>query len=104
MQGRADRAAARAPHVRRSPTTAAKVTEFYVYAAGDRVMGEVENIAPGLTRDLIVELPAGTYETACKPGMIGKGIRSALQGHRRRQAPLTDDAKLAEATPATSAT
>ena len=24
-----------------------KVTEFYVYAAGDRVMGEVENIAPG---------------------------------------------------------
>ena len=24
----------------------AKVTEFYVYAAGDRIMGEVENIAP----------------------------------------------------------
>src|SRR3954469_20590012 len=30
----------------------AKVTEFYVYAAGDRVMGEVENIAPGLTREM----------------------------------------------------
>ena len=56
-----------------------KVTEFYVYAAGDRVMGEVENIAPGLTRELIVELPAGTYETACKPGMIGKGIRGAFK-------------------------
>jgi iron uptake system component EfeO len=55
-----------------------KVTEFYVYAAGDRVMGEVENITPGLSRELRVELPAGTYETACKPGMIGTGIRAAL--------------------------
>ncbi|GAB3239609.1 hypothetical protein GCM10027452_44430 [Micromonospora halotolerans] len=36
-----------------------KVNEFYVYAAGDRVMGEVENIAPGLSRELRVELPAG---------------------------------------------
>jgi iron uptake system component EfeO len=55
-----------------------QVTEFYVYADGDRVMGEVENIAPGLTRELLVELPAGTYEAACKPGMIGDGIRSDL--------------------------
>jgi iron uptake system component EfeO len=55
-----------------------KVTEFYVYADGDRVMAEVENIAPGLSRDLLVELPAGDYETACKPGMIGDGIRNAL--------------------------
>ncbi|PWU48210.1 peptidase M75 [Micromonospora globispora] len=57
----------------------AKVNEFYVYAAGDRVMGEVENIAPGLSRELRVELPAGTYETACKPGMSGRGIRGALK-------------------------
>ena len=55
-----------------------QVTEFYVYAEGDRVMGEVENIAPGLTRELLVELPAGDYETACKPGMVGDGIRSSL--------------------------
>ncbi|WP_369257291.1 iron uptake system protein EfeO [Geodermatophilus amargosae] len=55
-----------------------QVTEFYVYADGDRVMGEVENIAPGLTRELLVELPAGAYEAACKPGMIGDGIRSDL--------------------------
>ncbi|MEV4706589.1 iron uptake system protein EfeO [Actinoplanes sp. NPDC049316] len=74
-----------------------KVTEFYVYAAGDRVMGEVENIAPGLTRELHVELPAGTYETACKPGMIGKGIRAAFTVSGS-SAPLTDDAKLAQAT------
>jgi iron uptake system component EfeO len=74
-----------------------KVTEFYVYAAGDRVMGEVENIVPGLSRNLRVELPAGTYETACKPGMIGKGIRGALKVSGTT-APLTADAKLAQAT------
>jgi iron uptake system component EfeO len=74
-----------------------KVTEFYVYAPGDRVMGEVENIAPGLSRELHVELPAGTYETACKPGMIGKGIRAALTVSGS-SAPLTDDAGLAAAT------
>src|SRR3954454_23348046 len=55
-----------------------KVTEFYVYAEGDRIMGEVENIAPGVARDLIVELPAGAYQTACKPGMVGDGIRHDL--------------------------
>lgn len=53
-----------------------KVTEFYVYGAGERVMGEVENISPGLQRKLIVQLgEPGTYQTACKPGMVGDGIR-----------------------------
>ncbi|EEP73647.1 lipoprotein [Micromonospora sp. ATCC 39149] len=75
----------------------AKVTEFYVYAAGDRVMGEVENIAPGLKRELRVELPAGTYETACKPGMSGKGIRGALKVSGT-PATVAPDAALAEAT------
>jgi len=52
-----------------------KVTEFYVYGEGERVMGEVENISPGLQRKLIVQLgEPGTYQTACKPGMIGDGI------------------------------
>src|SRR4051812_3487251 len=74
-----------------------KVTEFYVYATGDRIVGEVENVAPGLTRDLIVELPAGSYETACKPGMIGNGIRGAFKATGDTK-PLTDDAKLAQAT------
>jgi iron uptake system component EfeO len=56
-----------------------KVTEFYVYAEGDRILGEVENIGPGLTRQLKVEItePA-TVSTACKPGMVGDGIRSAF--------------------------
>src|SRR5689334_1058702 len=56
-----------------------KVTEFYVYAEGDRVMGEVENIAPGVTRELLVDLEAGAYQTACKPGMSGKGLRNAFK-------------------------
>ncbi|OPG06389.1 iron uptake system protein EfeO [Microbispora sp. GKU 823] len=73
-----------------------KVTEFYVYAAGDRVMGEVENIVPGLTREVVVELPPGVYETACKPGMTGKGIRGPLKVSGEHK-PLTGDAKLAEA-------
>ncbi|MCX2931117.1 iron uptake system protein EfeO [Mycobacterium sp. CVI_P3] len=54
-----------------------KVTEFYVYGEGERVMGEVENISPGLQRKLVVQLAEpGTYTTACKPGMIGDGIRN----------------------------
>jgi iron uptake system component EfeO len=75
-----------------------KVTEFYVYADGDRVMGEVENIAPGVARELRVELPAGDYETACKPGMIGDGIRSALTVTGEAAA-LSEDETLAQAGP-----
>jgi iron uptake system component EfeO len=73
-----------------------RVTEFYVYAEGDRVMGEVENIAPGLTRELLVELPAGDYQTACKPGMVGDGIRNGLTV--TGEAPqLSEDETLAQA-------
>jgi len=73
-----------------------KITEFYVYAEGDRVMGEVENITPGLSRELRVELPAGTYQTACKPGMVGNGIRNALTVSGSAAA-LSQDAALAQA-------
>ena len=39
-----------------------KVTEFYLYAAdGTRIVGEVENIGPGLSRELIVEAGPGSY-------------------------------------------
>jgi iron uptake system component EfeO len=84
-------------HVFAVTNSGAKVTEFYIYAAGDRVMGEVENITPGLSRELRVELPAGTYQTACKPGMIGTGIRAALTVSGST-APLTEDAALQQAT------
>jgi iron uptake system component EfeO len=53
------------------------VTEFYLLAEdGLRIIGEVENIGPGLTRDLVVTAPAGRYVTACKPGMVGDGIKA----------------------------
>jgi iron uptake system component EfeO len=55
--------------------TGTKVNEFYLYQ-GDAVRGEVENIGPGLTRTLTVDVTAGTYTTACKPGMTGDGIRA----------------------------
>jgi len=54
-----------------------KVTEFYLYGEDNlRIVGEAENIGPGISRDLVVRAPAGTYHTACKPGMAGKGIRA----------------------------
>ncbi|GAA5227921.1 iron uptake system protein EfeO [Paeniglutamicibacter antarcticus] len=56
-----------------------QVTEFYLLAQdGLRIIGEVENIGPGLSRDLVVMAPEGDYITACKPGMVGDGIRADL--------------------------
>ncbi|GAB93941.1 iron uptake system protein EfeO [Gordonia rhizosphera] len=56
-----------------------KVTEFYVYGDNNRVLGEVENIGPGVTGNLTVEIvDPGTYTVACKPGMVGTGIRQEL--------------------------
>jgi iron uptake system component EfeO len=75
-----------------------KVTEFYLYAEGDRILGEVENIGPGLTRRLIVEVTdAGKIQTACKPGMVGDGIRGdfTVTGEGRKS--VDTDAKLAGA-------
>ncbi|WP_182358437.1 iron uptake system protein EfeO [Tomitella gaofuii] len=75
-----------------------KTTEFYVYDDGDRVMGEVENIGPGLTRTLIVNLPQpGDYETACKPGMVGDGIRGTFTVSGEAQQPTDKSAKLVAA-------
>ena len=52
-----------------------RVTEFYLLAAdGLSIVAEVENIAPGSTRDLTVLAQPGDYFTVCKPGMIGAGI------------------------------
>jgi uncharacterized cupredoxin-like copper-binding protein len=60
------------------------VTEVYVYAKGDsgkfdKVVGEVENIAPSTSRDFEVKVGGGEYEVACKPGQKGDGIRTEIQ-------------------------
>ncbi len=55
-----------------------QVTEFYLLADdGLRIVGEVENIGPGISRDLVIQARPGDYFTVCKPGMIGTGIGQA---------------------------
>lgn len=59
--------------------TGTDVTEFYLLGEdGLRIVGEVENIGPNLTKKLTVNAPEGKYFTACKPGMVGEGIRAAF--------------------------
>jgi iron uptake system component EfeO len=77
--------------------TGSKVNEFYLYGAGDRIVSEVENITPGLTRELKVEVTEpGTFQTACKPGMVGDGIRAAFTVTGNAQ-PGSADQKVAKA-------
>jgi len=55
-----------------------QVTEFYLLASdGLRIVGEVENIAPGASRNLTVVAQPGDYFTLCKPGMVGDGVGKA---------------------------
>lgn len=73
------------------------VTEFYVYAGDNRVLGEVENIGPGLSGRLTVEIiDPGMYTVACRPGMVGAGIRKdiSVTGAKKEksQVPIDVDA------------
>lgn len=57
-----------------------KTTEFYVYTSGGRVVGEVENIGPGATRKLVVQITdPGDYTLTCTPGMVGDGFSQTLK-------------------------
>jgi iron uptake system component EfeO len=76
--------------------TGSRTTEFEILGDGGRILGEVENIAPGVPRTLLVDLPAGSYQAVCKPGMIGDGVRSALTVSGSGASPTrgTDDQRL----------
>ena len=56
-----------------------EVTEFYLLEEyGTTIVSELENVGPGISRELVVSITAGTYVTSCKPGMTGDGIQGEL--------------------------
>ncbi|MFF1797463.1 iron uptake system protein EfeO [Kitasatospora sp. NPDC058263] len=55
-----------------------KTTEVYVYGDADKIITERENIGPGTKASITAEIKAGSYEIACKPGMVGDGIRQKI--------------------------
>jgi iron uptake system component EfeO len=47
------------------------VTAFFLYDPDrQRNVGGVENLAPGLSRDLVMNLPAGSYVRTCEPDLV----------------------------------
>ncbi|MGD9954656.1 MAG: iron uptake system protein EfeO [Candidatus Nanopelagicales bacterium] len=54
-------------------------TELYVYdAAGTTILSEVENVGPGVTRDLVVELPGGSAVVGCRPDDASDLVRTEV--------------------------
>ncbi len=77
--------------------TGSQVTEFYLLADdGLRIVAEIENIGPGATSKLTVNAPAGSYFTACKPGMVGEGIRADFTITESDEEVQVADAELVE--------
>ena len=75
-----------------------KVTEFYVYGEGDRVLGEVENISPGLQRKLIVQLSrAGHLPDRLQAGHDRRRHPRRLRRHRARRCRPTPTCKFKQA-------
>jgi len=75
------------------------VSEFYLLAEdGLRIVGEVENIAPGASRSLTVVAQPGEYFTLCKPGMVGDGVgRASFSVSGDQVAATGDDAEQKQA-------
>ncbi|MFJ1756085.1 iron uptake system protein EfeO [Kitasatospora sp. NPDC088134] len=74
-----------------------KTTEVYVYAEGDRIVTERENIGPGTKATVNAEIKAGAYEVACKPGMTGDGIRQKITVTAATTAAAPTDERLTRA-------
>ena len=53
--------------------TGGQESEIYVLRPDGSAVGERENVGPGLTVQLTVELAPGAYTLRCRPGMVGKG-------------------------------
>ncbi|MET8554694.1 iron uptake system protein EfeO [Streptomyces sp. NPDC004959] len=55
-----------------------RATEVEIVMPDGRIVSEKENIGPGVTYTLTAEVKAGDYEIACRPGMVGHGVRQKL--------------------------
>ena len=63
-----------------------QVTEFYFYAEdGLRIVGEIENVGPGLSRDLVVRAAPGQLRRVLPPRHDRQGHPLGLHGHRLRR-------------------
>lgn len=51
-------------------------TDFSLLGANAEVIGEVENIGPGVSRDLIIDVQTGTYVTSCTITRDSERIRA----------------------------
>ncbi|MDO5498623.1 MAG: iron uptake system protein EfeO [Propionibacteriaceae bacterium] len=72
-----------------------QVTEFMLMGPhGIGILGTVEDLAPGLTRELVLTVPSGQYLAACRPGMTGDGIRQQFKVHGSTELEGTDDREL----------
>jgi len=59
--------------------TGSGATELYVYdASGTTILSEVENVGPGVTRDLVVELAEGSAVVGCRPDDASDLVRTDL--------------------------
>ena len=59
-----------------------QVTEFYLLAEdGLRIIGEVENIGPGLTRNLVVTATGGEVHDGVQARHAGRRNPRRLRGH-----------------------
>ena len=80
-----------------------RVTAFYLYDP-DRLrnVGSVDNVGPGLSRDLVVDLPAGTYVRTCETGGVADGSSGEFtvtgsDGQRAASGPSQDEVDRANA-------
>jgi iron uptake system component EfeO len=72
--------------------TGSKVTEFYVYGAGDRIVGEIENVTPGLSRELKVEIAEpGTFTGTSQPGSADQKVAPAIADYQAYVAAQSDE-------------
>ena len=62
--------------------TGGRTTEFYLLRDNDRVVAEVENIGPGVARDLVVDVEAGITSPHYKPGADRRRHPRRLQCRR----------------------